>query len=84
MYSSSDCTLYRKNEVINAKELIKTYSSSGDLILDPFCGSGAIALESIIGGREIICSDVNPYAIIVTQAKLMVPSNLKIALSNAN
>ena len=86
----SECTLHQVAPYIGkmkssmAKELINAYSSPGDLILDPFCGSGAIALESIIRGREIVCSDVNPYAVTITQAKLMPPSNSEIAIRNAN
>lgn len=53
-----------------AKILIEKYSKPNDTILDPFVGSGTIALESLILKRNIICYDINPYSIILTRAKL--------------
>lgn len=63
-----------------AKVLIAECSEPGDIILDPFVGSGCVALESLIAGRGIICSDTNPYAVVLTKAKLFAPSNLTQAL----
>lgn len=51
--------------------------------MDPFVGSGAIPLESLIGRREVICTDINPYAVTLTQAKLMAPASLKLAEKQA-
>ena len=67
-----------------AKEIIHTYSLPGELIFDPFAGSGAIALESLIAGRNVICTDINPYAVTLTQAKLMAPNSLEEAIKRAN
>lgn len=53
-----------------AKALIQYCSEPGDTILDPFVGSGTVALESIIEGRGVICCDTNPYAVALTKAKL--------------
>lgn len=66
-----------------AKVLISKFSCPGDTILDPFVGSGAVALESLIAGRGIICNDINPYAVLLTKAKLFAPCNLTQALSLA-
>ncbi|MBN8549925.1 MAG: hypothetical protein J0M12_11470 [Deltaproteobacteria bacterium] len=49
---------------------INKYSRRGDVVLDPFCGAGATALESAVLGRTPYASDANPLAARVTQAKL--------------
>ncbi|CAE7436823.1 unnamed protein product [Symbiodinium natans] len=36
------------------------------LILDPFCGSGAVLIEALAAGKEAIGCDANPLAIFVT------------------
>lgn len=63
-----------------ARELISTYTQPGQLIIDPFCGSGTVPLEAFLAGRNVIASDVNPYAFVLTKAKLAPPASLDIAL----
>jgi hypothetical protein len=63
-----------------AMDLILSHSSSGDVVLDPFCGSGTIPLESAIAGRTPLAFDTNPYAVMLTRAKLAAPQNLEAAL----
>jgi len=41
-------------------EYIKHYSKTGDIVLDPFAGSGVTAIEAIKLGRKAICIDYNP------------------------
>ena len=53
-----------------AQFFIDRYSNPGDVILDPFCGSGTIPLEAMIRGRLAYASDANPLALIATDAKL--------------
>ena len=67
-----------------AKVLINRYTKTAETILDPFVGSGTIALESIIAKRKIICSDINPYAVTLTNAKISAPRTLESALKKAN
>ncbi|WP_313055653.1 DNA methyltransferase [Pseudomonas lopnurensis] len=64
-----------------ARELIVTYTQPGQLVVDPFCGSGTVPLEAILTGREVIASDSNPYAFVLTKAKLSPPASLTDALS---
>lgn len=66
-----------------ASRLIREYSRPGDLVLDPFVGSGIVALECLIAGRQIIASDINPYAVLLTRAKMEAPRTLAQALSKA-
>jgi DNA modification methylase len=49
---------------------IDRYSNPGDVVLDPFCGSGTVPLEALIRGRLAYASDANPLALIATDAKL--------------
>jgi len=51
-------------------EYIKKYSREGDAVLDPFCGSGIIGLESIIAGRSFIGYDLNPFASFLANSSL--------------
>lgn len=66
-----------------ASRLIREYSRPGGLVLDPFVGSGIVALECLIAGRQIIASDINPYAVLLTRAKMEAPGTLAQALSKA-
>ncbi len=49
---------------------IDRYSSSGEIVLDPFCGSGNIPLAVALSGRIPYCSDLYPLALCMTAAKL--------------
>ena len=39
--------------------LINLYSYEGDVVLDPFCGSGTTAIAALQNGRSYICYDIN-------------------------
>ncbi|HEX9971676.1 MAG TPA: DNA methyltransferase, partial [bacterium] len=43
-------------------EYIKTYSKEGEIVFDPFSGSGITALEALKNGRRVIACDLNPIA----------------------
>ena len=66
-----------------AHALINAYSLPGDVVCDPFVGSGIVALECLIAERGIIASDINPYAVTLTKAKLTPPSSIDEALEKA-
>ena len=53
-----------------AKSLISAFSKQDDYIYDPFSGSGTVSLEAWINNRNIISNDLNPYAYLLTKAKL--------------
>jgi SAM-dependent methyltransferase len=63
-----------------ASDLVKQYTSPGGVVLDPFCGSGTIPLECAIRGRHVMAFDSNPYAILLTRAKLNAPSSAEEAI----
>jgi DNA methylase len=56
-----------------ATRLVAALSKPGDLVVDPFVGAGTIALEAAATGRPVLCSDWNPYAFVLTKAKLFHP-----------
>jgi len=41
----------------------------GGAVLDPFAGSGTVALETILSGRDAYYCDVNPFARLLTKSK---------------
>lgn len=49
--------------------LISNLSSHGDLVWDPFGGSGTTALEALLLGRRAISTDLNPVAQVIGTAK---------------
>jgi SAM-dependent methyltransferase len=46
------------------------YSQRGDIVLDPFCGSGTTPLEANVQGRIAAYSDVHPMAMKLARAKV--------------
>lgn len=62
-----------------ASFLIENFTTKGEIIFDPFCGAGTIPLEAWSLGRDVVANDLNPYAFLLTQAKLCsVPSESEI------
>jgi hypothetical protein len=53
-----------------ASTLVNEFSKRDDIVFDPFCGSGVVPLESLLLGRGTIANDLNPYAAVLTRAKL--------------
>ena len=49
--------------------LIETYGEEGDVIFDPFCGSGVTLLQSAIKGYVSIGFDINPIGLLISRAK---------------
>jgi DNA modification methylase len=46
---------------------INHYTSRGDLVLDPFCGSGSTALAALVQGRKAVAIDASPAATFITR-----------------
>ncbi|MGV8120128.1 MAG: DNA methyltransferase [Candidatus Xenobiia bacterium LiM19] len=49
------------------RQYIKHYTKEGDLVLDPFCGSGGTALAALMEGRKAIAIDRSPAATFITK-----------------
>lgn len=52
-------------------EYIKHYSKKGDIILDPFCGSGPTPIEAIKIERKAVGVDLNPIGTLITRMTAM-------------
>ena len=44
-------------------QLIEHYTDSGDVVLDPFCGSGQTGVAAVLTGRHAVLSDLSPAAV---------------------
>jgi hypothetical protein len=82
----SECTLHQVAPFIGklkssiARSLVEAYTKKRETVYDPFCGSGGIALETWIAGRNVIANDLSPYALLLTRAKLRPIASLDTAL----
>ena len=45
-----------------ARAIVETWSKPGDVVLDPFCGSGTVLVEAMAAGRKAVGVDLNPLA----------------------
>ncbi|MCX8507226.1 MAG: DNA methyltransferase [Alphaproteobacteria bacterium] len=55
---------------------IQNFSQPGDVVLDPFGGSGITAIEALMLGRQAIHIDLNPLCVFMVEA-LTAPINLE-------
>jgi len=51
------------------EKVVSRYSEEGDLVLANFSGSGTVALEASLLGRNVIGVDANPLAMLVARVK---------------
>lgn len=49
------------------KPLIEHYTSPGELVFDPFCGSGLTGVAALEAGRRALLSDLSPAAVHIAQ-----------------
>lgn len=54
---------------VTAARLVSEFVPEGGLVLDPFCGSGTVLVESLIGGCTTYGVDLNPLAVRLTRCK---------------
>lgn len=50
-----------------AREVIERWSQPGDIVLDPFCGSGTVLVEALVAGRKPQGVDLNPLALRISE-----------------
>ena len=49
------------------RQYIRHFTKPGDIVLDPFCGSGGTALSALLDGRKAIAIDRSPAATFITK-----------------
>ncbi len=52
-----------------ARTLIAAWSKPGDVVIDPFCGSGTVLVEARAAGRRALGCDVNALALLLARQK---------------
>lgn len=55
--------------------IIDIFTEPGDIVWDPFCGSGTTALESFRKGRHFFGNDISEIAVLITRSKLLLVKN---------
>jgi adenine-specific DNA methylase len=58
---------------------VDRHTRPGDVVLDPFCGSGVAVLEASLSGRRAHGFDLNPFAVRLTRALLSPPDRRRYA-----
>ena len=62
--------------------IINRYSDSGDLVLDPFTGSGTTNLECSLLGRDSVGVDVDPFSRMLAKTKTTLLSASELAIAH--
>jgi DNA modification methylase len=57
-----------------AAVLVGALSRPGDVVLDPFCGSGTVVLEAMVAARRAVGRDLGPLAVRLTRLRCAVTS----------
>jgi len=52
-----------------ARELIARFASRGQMVLDPFCGSGTMPIEALVAGCKPQGVDLNPLALRISEVQ---------------
>src|SRR2546425_1210802 len=71
-----------KTKSTMAASLVSQFTKKGDLVYDPFSGSGTVALEAWVAGRRVVANDISPYADLLVRAKLFPYRSLEAALND--
>ncbi len=58
---------WSKKPYEGVRAYIEHYTEPGDIVLDPFCGSGSTALSALMLGRKAIAIDLSPAATFITR-----------------
>jgi 16S rRNA G966 N2-methylase RsmD len=76
IYPSGHSSIYimhkffgRKSENV-FRRYIEQYTERGEVVLDPFCGSGVTVGEALRLGRKVIGIDINPVSIFIARNTL--------------
>ena len=67
------CSYHGKLKPAIAHMLIRDFTESGDIVVDPLCGVGTIPFEACLQGRIGIGNDLSRMAYTITKAKVKHP-----------
>jgi tRNA G10 N-methylase Trm11 len=56
-----------------AGKLLDAYAPGAKLLFDPYCGSGTSLVEGMVRGIDVIGTDLNPLARLISKAKTATP-----------
>jgi DNA modification methylase len=59
------------------REIVKSLSVKGDIVIDPFMGSGTVVLASLLEKRNVMGADINPLASLITMSTLELCENFQ-------
>lgn len=59
-------------------EYIKRFSKVGDIVLDPFCGTGVTQIESLVNRRRTIGVDISPLSVFLTRETCFSPIDINL------
>ncbi|MGO8997800.1 MAG: DNA methyltransferase [Polyangiaceae bacterium] len=54
---------------VTASRLVHAFAPARGVVLDPFCGSGTVLVESMVAGRRAVGTDLNPLAVRLARCK---------------
>lgn len=54
---------HTKVPVEGVQRLVEYYTNPGDVVVDPFCGSGQTGVAAVLSGRHAVISDLSPAAV---------------------
>ncbi len=64
-----------KKPIESLSFIIEQLTEEGDIVADPFIGSGLIAREALDLGRRFVGIDINPFSVELTRFFLQLPSH---------
>jgi Putative RNA methylase family UPF0020 len=85
--TGEDCTFQQLAPYIGriktsiARNLIERFTDRGDVVVDPFAGSGVIPFEAALLGRRPVATDTSPYGVVLMRAKFSAPEDYAAALT---
>jgi adenine-specific DNA methylase len=88
--TGDDCTFQQLAPYIGrmktsiARALIEHFTRPGDVLIDPFAGSGVIPFEASLQARVAVAGDTNPYGVLLMRAKFAAPVSCDAALVACN
>ena len=51
------------------RSAIREFTEEGDVVFDPFVGSGTTAVEAIYNNRSFVGVEINPLSVLITEIK---------------